>query len=305
MDVAVTSVHIDLGAGRRGTDMGPSAILVAGLLQSLERLGHKVARVGRISVPRAEELSPGDPSARYLPAVVEACRDLADRVEQQVEAGLFPVVLGGDHSQAIGTLSGLARVLRRRGQRLGVVWVDAHTDMNTPETSPSGNIHGMPLAVLLGHGAPELTGISGEPALDPRNVSVIGARDVDPEEAEHVLRSGIRVYTMSEIDTRGMAVCAHEAIERATNGTAGLVLSFDMDGVDPNHAPGVGTPVHGGLTFREAHLVCELAAASRALLAVEVVEVNPACDHENRTARLACELIQSALGRQILAPRRT
>ena len=301
MNLAVTSVHLDLGAGRRGTDMCPSAIYVAGLLPGLARLGHAVRRISHISVPRAEELESGDTSARYLPEVAAACRELALRVEQQVEDGLFPVVLGGDHSQAIGTISGLARALRRRGQKLGVVWVDAHTDMNTPDITPSGNIHGMPLAVLLGHGPRELVEIAGdEPALDARNVVVIGARDVDPREAEFVRRLGLRVYTMTEIDTRGLATCAQEAFERTTTGTAGVHLSFDMDGVDPDYAPGVGTPVAGGLTLREAHLICEYAHLTQALMGVEVVEVNPTCDHENRTGKLASELVQSALGRLTL-----
>lgn len=301
LDIVIGNLHLDLGAGRRGVDMGPSAIHLAGLKAEIEALGHSVRETFAISVPSQEMTGPGDAHARYLAPITEVCAALADHVEDALEKGRFPVVLGGDHSVAIGTISGLARYWRKRKQRVGVVWVDAHTDMNTPDTSPSGNIHGMPLAVLLGYGPPELVRIAGDqPALDPRDVCVIGARDVDATERELVRRSGVRVYTMSELDERGTATCVNEALHRVTHGTAGVHLSFDLDGVDPRYAPGVGTPVPGGLSFRESHLICEKAAATGRLLGVEMVEFNPVIDTENRTGKLAVWLITSALGKTIL-----
>jgi arginase len=301
LNLLIGNVHLDLGAGRRGVDMGPSAIHLAGLTPEVESLGHRVGGHFAIQVPSQEMSGPGNPRARYLSEIHKVCADLADRVEAGLEAGQFPIVLGGDHSVAIGTVSGIARYWRKRGKRIGCVWVDAHTDMNTPETSPSGNIHGMPLAVLLGHGPRELVAIAGDhPALDPRDVCVIGARDVDNTEKDIVRRTGVRVYSMSELDDRGTATCVHEALYRATADTAGVHLSFDLDGVDPQHAPGVGTPVPGGLSFRESHLICEKAAATGKLLGVEMVELNPVIDSENRTGKLAVWLITSALGKTIL-----
>jgi len=301
MNVSITNVHLDLGAGRRGTDMGPSAIHVAGLLPRLERLGHRVDQVESFGVEAAEGTSVGDAKARYLPVIAQLCARIADKVEADCEAGRFPLVLGGDHAQAIGTVSGLARFWRKRGKRVGVVWVDAHTDMNTPDSSPSGNIHGMPLAVLLGYGPRELTALAGDaPALEARDVVVMGARAVDSTETPLVRESRMRVYTMSELDRRGTSVCVAEAFELIDADTAGIHLSFDLDGVDPNDAPGVGTPVPGGLSLRESHLVCETAASSGRLIGMEVVELNPTLDHENRTGRLAVWLIESALGRTIL-----
>jgi arginase len=301
MDIAITNVQLDLGAGRRGTDMGPSAMHVAGLVPRLRSIGHQVRDV--VTVGRSssfENSDPGNPKARFLSEILQTCRELADRVEQQVLQGRFPLVLGGDHAQAIGTISGLARAYRRQGKHVGVVWVDAHTDMNTPDTTISGNIHGMPLAVLLGHGPKELVEIAGsEPALLPQHVALIGVRDVDRSETSLVTRTGVRVYTMSELDERGTSHCVREAFDRVSHGTAGVHLSFDLDGVDPDDAPGVGTPVPGGLTLRESHLVCEVAAAHR-LLGMEMVELNPTLDERNKTGELAVWLIQSALGKTIL-----
>ncbi len=301
MNIAITQVHLDLGCGRRGTDMGPSAILVGGLVAGLEQIRHKVTSVETLTTPNAESLDAGNPRMRYLPVIADLCRQIANRVERQLDEGHFPLVLGGDHAQAIGTISGMARHFRRQGKKLGVVWVDAHTDMNTPETTPSGNIHGMPLAVLLGHGPRELVSIAGDrPALEAAHVVVLGARDVDPDEARFVQSVGVRVFTMTEIDARGTGLCAWEAFERALSGTAGVHLSFDLDAVDPEYAPGVGTPVSGGLTLREARLICECAAAGSGLVGMEVAELNPTCDLANRTGRLAAGLIHSALGKQIL-----
>lgn len=301
MNIVIGNMHLDLGAGRRGVDMGPSAIHLAGLKQGLESLGHHVKHTFAISVPSQEMSSFGDPHARYLSEITAICAELADHVERELEAGNFPIVLGGDHSVAIGTVSGIARYWRKRGKRIGVLWVDAHTDMNTPETSPSGNIHGMPLAVLIGRGPAELVAIAGDqPALDPRDVCVIGARDVDSTEKSIVKETGVRVYSMSELDDRGTAVCVNEALSRVTTGTAGVHLSFDLDGVDPQHAPGVGTAVPGGLSFRESHLICEKTAATGKLLGAEMVELNPVIDSENRTGKLAVWLLTSALGKTIL-----
>jgi arginase len=301
MQIAVTNVHLDLGAGRRGTDMGPSAIHVAGLLPSLRALGHTITEIQTLGTAGYEAIDAGTPSARFLPVIARTCTKLADVVEAQCAAGQIPLVLGGDHSQAIGTISGITRHFRRTGRRLGVLWVDAHTDMNTPETSPSGNIHGMPLATLLGRGVPELVALAGdEPALRPEDVVVFGARDVDANESGVVRELGVRVYTMSEIDRRGTGVCAEEAIAQILKGTDGVHLSFDLDGVDPGDAPGVGTPVPGGLSLRESHLVCELVNRTGKLVGMEMVELNPTLDVRNKTGQLAVWLIQSAMGKQIM-----
>lgn len=302
MKISITNVHLDLGAGRRGTDMGPSAIHVAGLVPRLRKLGHDVIDVDAIDIRGSfESHTVGTTSARFLDAIVSINQRLADRVEFALEKGRFPLVLGGDHAQAIGTISGIARHLRKRGERPGVVWVDAHTDMNTPDTSPSGNIHGMPLAVLLGYGPDELVAIAGdEPALRPQDVAVIGVRDVDAQEVPLVRELGVRVYPMSELDARGTAVCVREAFEVASTATSGVHLSFDLDGVDPDYAPGVGTPVPGGLTLRESHLICEAANKTGRLLGMEMVELNPTLDLKNKTGDLAVWLMLSAMGKTIL-----
>jgi arginase len=301
MQIALTNVHLDLGAGRRGTDMGPSAVHVAGLVPAIRHLGHTLTDVVSIGSPSFEEREHGPDNVRFLPEIGRVCSRLADRVEGVVSAGGFPLVLGGDHSIAIGTISGLARTFKARGERLGVVWVDAHTDMNTPETSPSGNIHGMPMACLLGRGPAELVALAGDgPALRPEDVAIIGVRDVDATETAIVRELGVRVYTMSELDARGTAVCLREAYDHVQRHTTGIHLSFDLDGVDPNDAPGVGTPVPGGLNLRESHLLCEMAAQTGSLVGMEVVELNPTTDVRNKTGELARWLIESALGRSIL-----
>lgn len=299
--LSITNVHLDLGAGRRGTDMGPSAMHVAGLVPELRRLGHQVHDVVSIGSKSFEALDPGDPSARFLPVIEQTVTRLADRVEEACKQSLFPLVLGGDHAQAVGTVAGLARYYRAQQKKIGLVWVDAHTDMNTPQTTPSGNVHGMPLACLLGRGPENLVRLAGDvPALDPRNVVIVGAREVDPGEVALVEETGVRVYTMTELDRRGTAVCLEEAFNRAMDCTDGVHLSFDLDAVDPQHAPGVGTPVPGGLSLRESHLVCEMAAALGCLVGLEVVELNPTLDLANQTGRLAVWLILSALGKSIL-----
>jgi len=300
-DISIGNVHLDLGAGRRGVDMGPSAIHLAGLEDELRKLGHTVAERYAVQLPSAEMVEVGDPQARYLEPIAETCATLSGRVYEAVKADRLPVVLGGDHSVAIGTISGLAKAWRERGEKIGVIWVDAHTDMNTPESSPSGNIHGMPLSTLLGLGHPRFGDIiGGGPVLDPSKVCVIGARAVDPSEVEVVRKTGVRVYTMSELDDRGTAVCVREAIARVSEGTVGIHLSFDLDGVDPQHAPGVGTPVPGGLSLRESHLICEKVAQTGKIIGMEMVELNPVFDIANRTGKLAVWLISSALGLTIM-----
>ncbi len=301
MDISIINVQLDLGGVRRGCDMGPSAIHVAGLVPRLTELGHRIVKVQDVGVQSMESSDVGNPHARFLTQIRDCAIQVADLTYAALRDGQFPLVLGGDHAQAIGTVAGLSRWYKEQGKRLGIVWVDAHTDMNTPDTSPSGNIHGMPLAVLLGRGPKELLDVVGdEPALLPQDVAIIGARDVDAAEAPLVKELGVRVYPMSELDARGTSVCVREALENVGKNTDGIHLSFDLDGVDPDHAPGVGTPVPGGLTLRESHLVCESLHRTGKLAGMEVVELNPTLDERNKTGKLSVWLIQSALGKRIL-----
>lgn len=297
----IIGVPMDLGAGRRGVDMGPSAIRIAGLNQAIKLLGYEVSDAGNVHVRPAESIERTSPRAHFLPQIAEAAEELAAMVEAGLEEGALPVILGGDHSIAIGSVAGVASYYRKRNQRVGIIWLDAHTDVNTPETSPSGNIHGMPLAVLLGRGARELTHVAGfAPKVLPENVAVIGARSIDPGEREFVRSVGIRVFSMSELDERGLPDVVAEAVEIATMNTAGLHVTMDMDFIDPFYAPGVGTPERGGATYRESHLAMEKIADSGRVLSVELTEVNPVFDTANQTAQLAVELILSALGKKIL-----
>jgi len=292
---------MDLGAGRRGVDMGPSAIRLAGLNGKLAQLGYQVEDLGNVQVDLAEHSPKGPVNARYLPQIAHTCERVAELVEKTLRRGVLPLVLGGDHSVAMGTVAGVAKFEQERNQRIGMIWIDAHADSNTPETSPSGNVHGMPVAALVGKGPKELTHIAGfGPKLDGGNVAIIGLRDVDEKEKENVRGASIAAFTMRDIDERGMRAVMQDAIARATQGTAGFHLSFDMDAIDPVDAPGVGTPVRGGITYREAHLIMEIACDSGKMLSMEVVEVNPVLDTANRTALLAVELISSALGKRIL-----
>ncbi|RMH21134.1 MAG: arginase [Gemmatimonadetes bacterium] len=299
--VAVTSVSIDLGAGRRGVDMGPSAVRIAGLSAQVEGLGYELIETGTVHAQAPETTERGDARAKYLGEITDVARRTRALVRRGLEDGCFPLVLGGDHSLSIGSVAAMAEFYRERGESIGLLWVDAHADLNTPETTPSGNIHGMSLAVLLGMGPTELTSVGGvEPSVRSEHVCVLGARDLDPPEREVIRETGVRVFTMTEVDERGIAACMREAIERMTDGTAGFVVSYDLDGVDPMVAPGVGTPVPGGLTYREAHLILETAARTGHLLGLEVVEVNPVLDDGNRTAKVAVGLIGSGLGKTIL-----
>jgi len=285
---------MDLGAGRRGVDMGPSAIRYAGLERDLLAMGLSVTDFHNLTVPGPESGDVGDPHARYERLIEQACAALRSCVAEIARGGDFPLVLGGDHSIAMGTVAGL---LDARGD-VGVLWVDAHGDINTPDTTPSGNVHGMPVATMLGLGGlgAELGWTSR--ALDPRRVVLFGTRTLDAGEQRTIRDLGVRMFTMSEIDQRGIKPCVDEVIERLA-GEGGIHISFDIDAVDPLEAPGVGTPWPGGLTYREAHLAMEVLAATGTVSSMEVVEVNPIADHENRTGKLAAELILSALGRTI------
>lgn len=281
--------------------MGPSALRVANLNGKLATLGYQVEDLGNVSVDQQESVEQGPNHAKYLFQIAATCERLGQLVSGALEKGSAPLVLGGDHSIAIGTMAGVANHLRQQGQRAGLIWVDAHADMNTPQTSPSGNIHGMPLACCIGLGPPELTELFGfSPKVNPENVALVGVRDVDALERLHVRESGVHVFTMRDIDEYGLRKVMADAIEVATTGTAGFHLSLDLDYVDPRDAPGVGTPVRGGATYREAHLAMEMICDSGALISAEAVEVNPVFDEVNRTAELAVELIMSALGKKIL-----
>ena len=284
--VEVIGVPMDLGADRRGVDMGPSAVRYAGLHGALERLGIEAIDRGNIAVRVAESASVEEAGAKYLPIIAQACAELADAVAEVIASGGFPLVLGGDHSIAIGTLAGVART---RGRAPGVIWVDAHGDINTPLTSPSGNVHGMPV-----HFALEAQSVA------PERMVFIGLRDVDAGEKRAIRELGVRAFTMSDIDRIGMARVIEEALAIAADGPASLHVSFDMDGIDPTEAPGVGTPVRGGISYREAHLLMEAVASSNALGSLEITEINPILDRENQTAILAVELILSGLGKTTL-----
>jgi arginase len=299
--VAIIGAPLDLGQGRRGVDMGPSALRVANLNARVASLGYEVEDLGNIAVEQAESLPEGEASAKYLAQIVAACDQLGRNVNEAMVRGRLPLVLGGDHSVAAGTTAGVARFFHGQGQGIGLIWLDAHADMNTPDSSPSGNVHGMPLAAILGLGPAKLSDVLGfRPKVNPRNAVIVGLRDVDQMERPHVRQSGVRAFTMRDIDERGLRAVMEDATRAASNGTVGFHVSLDMDFVDPQHAPGVGTPVRGGVTYREAHLAMEMICDSGNMLSMEVVEVNPVIDESNRTADLAVELIMSGLGKRIL-----
>ena len=303
--IRILGVPLDLGASRRGVDMGPYAVRVAGLEARLEALGHVVEDGGNVPVAIAEQKKEGDPHAKYLKEITATCTKHAEMVSKTLEAGKFPLSLGGDHSMAAGTVSGVAEFFRQQRrvqeQRIGLIWIDAHADINTPETSPSGNVHGMPLAAILGLGPPELSNIYNfSPKVQPDNCVLVGVRDIDVREKENIRKTGIEVYTMRDIDERGMRTVIEEALRVAGRGTAGYHVSLDMDWIDPEDAPGVGTPVRGGASYREAHLAMEIIADQGRMVSFEIVEVNPVIDEHNRTADLAVELTLSAFGKKIL-----
>jgi len=303
--IRILGVPLDLGQSRRGVDMGPSAVRVAGLEARLEALGHVVEDGGNIAVAIAEQKKSGDPHAKYLKEITATCTKHAEAVFKTLESGKFPFVLGGDHSVAAGTMAGVAEFFRQQRrvqeQKVGLIWIDAHADINTPETSPSGNVHGMPLAAIMGLGPADLADIYGfKPKVHAENCVLVGVRDVDAREKENIKETGIEVYTMRDIDERGMRTVIEEALRVAGRGTAGYHVSLDMDWIDPEDAPGVGTPVRGGASYREAHLAMEIIADHGRMTSFEIVEVNPVIDEHNRTADLAVELTLSAFGKKIL-----
>jgi arginase len=299
--IRVIGVPLDLGQSRRGVDMGPSAVRVAGLEARLEALGHVVEDGGNVAVAIPEQKKEGQANAKYLKEITATCTKNAELVLKTLEAGIVPLVLGGDHSVAAGTVAGVAEFYRKQNQRIGLIWIDAHSDINTPDSSPSGNVHGMPLAAIMGLGPPELANIFNfSPKVNPDNCVLVGVRDIDFIEKENVLRAGIKFLTMRDIDERGMRTVMEEALRIAGRGTAGYHVSLDMDWIDPEDAPGVGTPVRGGATYREAHLAMEVIADHGRMTSFEIVEVNPVIDEHNRTANLAVELALSAFGKKIM-----
>ncbi len=296
MKIDIIGVPIDLGADRRGVDMGPSAIRYSHLQKKLEDLGYAVQDEGNVEVPIAEMCSITNPKLKYIDCIIPLSRRVAGAVATSVQGGRFPLVLGGDHSLSIGSVRGAAR-----NKKLGVIWIDAHADFNTAETTPSGNIHGMSLAILAGQGDPSLVQLWDEPlpVIDPTKIAIIGARDLDSGEKVNLQNAGAMVLGMEQIDRYGMVAMVEKAIEHVSRDVDGIWLSLDLDALDPQHAPGVGTPVPAGLTQREAHLACELIAETGKLIGMDLVEVNPILDVQNRTASLAVEFALSALGRRI------
>jgi arginase len=299
--IRIIGVPMDLGQSRRGVDMGPSALRVAGLQARLKQLGRHVEDFGNVHVKQPEEQHYGEKNAKYLDEIAETCKGLAEIVGKTLDDDMIPLVLGGDHSIAAGTVAGAAAHFHKQSKRIGVVWLDAHGDMNTPESSPSGNVHGMPLASIMGFGPAELTGLAGtKPMVSPHNIAMVGIRDLDSKERRLVKDSGVRIFTMRDIDERGMREVMAEALRYASDDTAGIAVSLDMDFVDPTDAPGVGTPVRGGVTYREAHLALEMIADSKSMVTFELVEINPVIDEHNTTASLGVELVLSGVGKKIL-----
>lgn len=296
-NISVIGVPMDLGQGRRGVDMGPSAIRYANAIERIKRLGYDVKDLGDLSIPRVEEPAENNLNLKRLDEVTQVSQELAEKVSAIISEGRFPLVFGGDHSIAIGTIAGVAQ----HKKNLGVIWYDAHGDLNTGETSPSGNIHGMPLAASLGIGHERLTHILGfAPKIKPENVVIIGARDLDEGEKKLIKELGIKVYTMHEIDRMGMTKVMEEAVEYVSNGTDGVHLSLDLDGLDPHDCPGVGTPVIGGISYRESHLAMEILAEADIITSCEFVEVNPILDQKNTTANVAVALMGSLFGEKLI-----
>lgn len=296
MQIDIIGVPIDLGADRRGVDMGPSAIRYAHLQNKIEALGYTVNDEGNVEVPIAEMCKITNPKLKYLDCIIPMSRRVSGAVSTSIQAGNFPLVIGGDHSLSIGSVRGAAR-----NRKIGVIWLDAHADFNTAETTPSGNIHGMSLAILCGLGDKSLVQLWDEPVpvIDPQKIAIVGARDLDEGEKVNLQNAGAMVMGMEQIDRYGMVTCLEKAIERISRDVDGIYLSLDLDSLDPEHAPGVGTPVPAGLTQREAHLACEMIGETGKLIGMDIVEVNPILDVQNRTALLAADFALSALGRRI------
>jgi arginase len=299
--VHIIGVPLDLGGGRRGVDMGPSALRIAGLGPQIAALGHLVVDQGNLTAPIPETRPRANEKKRYIQEIAQVCEHVRVMVAAALDADALPLVLGGDHSLAAGSVAASADWVRREADRpLGLIWIDAHGDMNTPHTTSSGNVHGMPLAALLGSEPVELASIGSSPSVRPEHTVLLGIRNLDEKEKGEIRDAGVHVFTMKDIDRHGIAVTVERAIALASEGTGGIHVSFDLDACDPTVAPGVGTPVRGGLSYREAHMVMELVADSRRLVALDLVEVNPTLDIRNATAELAAELALSALGKKIL-----
>ena len=299
--IHIIGVPLDLGAGRRGVDMGPSAFRIAGIGDRIAALGRTVVDKGDLPAPIPETKRPADKRKKYVRDIAKVCHKLYDSALKSLDVGALSLVLGGDHSLAAGSVAASAEWLRRTASRpLGLIWVDAHGDMNTPETTTSGNVHGMPLAALLGNEPAELASIGFSPSVLPQHTVLLGIRNLDDKEKEQIRGSGVHIFTMKDIDRDGIAKVAEAALALAAAGTGGIHVSFDMDVCDPSIAPGVGTAVKGGLSYREAHMVMEMVADSRGLIALDLVEVNPTLDIRNTTAEFATELALSALGKGIL-----
>ena len=299
--ISIVGVPMDLGADRRGVDMGPSALRYADLNEKLQALGYEVDDLGDLDVIIPETRHFGDPHAKYLKEIADACTHLANLVLEIHTDHRTPIVLGGDHSIAVGTMSGMAESFRRQNRKIGLMWFDAHADFNTPQISPSGNVHGMPMAAIMGYGPIELTGIFGfSPKIQPERAVMIGIREVDPQERELVKSSGVRVFTMKEIDRRGIGSVMDEALSIVTKDTDGFSVTLDADFLDPYESPGVATPVRGGADYREAHLAMEMVADTKKMVSFEIAEINPILDVHNKTAHFGMELILSAFGKQIL-----
>ncbi|PYS12746.1 MAG: arginase [Acidobacteria bacterium] len=301
MKISIVGVPMDLGADRRGVDMGPSALRYADLNEKLQSLSYDVQDLGDLDVIIPETRHFGDPHAKYLKEIADACMHLANLVLEIHTNDRTPIVLGGDHSIAVGTVSGMAESFRRQKRKIGLMWFDAHADFNTPQISPSGNVHGMPMAAIMGYGPMELTQIFGfAPKIQPQHAVMIGIREVDPQERELVKKSGVRVFTMKEIDRRGIGAVMDEALSIVTKDTDGFSVTLDADFLDPYESPGVATPVRGGADYREAHLAMEMVADTKKMVSFEIAEINPILDVHNKTAHFGMELILSAFGKQIL-----
>jgi arginase len=299
--IHIIGVPLDLGGGRRGVDMGPSALRIAGLGERIASLGYSVVDEGDLEVPIPETRHSGDPQKKYVADIASVCRNLYESARGVLDEGGLPLVLGGDHSLGAGSVAATAAWAQAQSRKIGLIWVDAHGDMNTPSSSTSGNVHGMPLAALLGAEPTELATIGGfRPKVDPERTVIIGLRNLDDRERERVREARIHVFTMKDIDRSGIAEVMERAIALASRDTLGVHVSFDLDACDPSVAPGVGTPVKGGLDYREAHMVMEMLADSGTLAALDLVEVNPTLDVRNSTAELGTELALSALGMKII-----
>jgi arginase len=300
-NISIIGFPMDLGAGRRGVDMGPSALRIAGLQNKLEKLGYSVRDTGDINIQIMERQKIKDEKLKYLSEIIKVSKVLADKVNSVLEKGNFPLCIGGDHSMAIGTIAGISSYCRKKKLKLGVIWIDAHADMNTDKTTPSGNIHGMPLAASLGFGNKELVNFYGfSPKLLPENCALIGIRSIDEAEKKIVKKLNLSVYTMQDIDKLGIHRIINKVLKQFSNNVDHIHVSFDVDSVDPSIAPGVGTPVQGGLSFREAHLIMESIAECGCMSSLEIAEVNPILDDKNKSANFTVDLIASSMGQRIL-----